>query len=50
MAACGNWASQDVDVIMLDETSISGVFYLTCGSTDLRKSIDELAVLVKEVF
>lgn len=24
--------------------------YLACGSTDLRKSIDSLAVLVKEVF
>ena len=24
--------------------------YLACGTTDLRKSIDELAVLVKEAF
>ena len=34
---------------MLDETNITGV-YLACGPTDLRKSIDGLAVLVKEVF
>lgn len=34
---------------MLNETSIERV-YLACGSTDMRKSIDRLAVLVKEVF
>jgi transposase len=34
---------------MLDETSIDQV-YLACGVTDLRKSIDGLAVLVKEGF
>lgn len=34
---------------MLNETDIDRV-YLACGSTDLRKSIDGLAVLVKEVF
>lgn len=34
---------------MLGETS-STSFYLACGPTDLRNSIDRLAVLVKEVF
>jgi transposase len=34
---------------MLDETSVERV-YLARGSTDLRKSIDGLAVLVKEEF
>lgn len=34
---------------MLNETSINRV-YLACGATDLRKSIDGLAVLVKECF
>lgn len=34
---------------MLNEVNIDGV-YLACGSTDLRKSIDGLAVLVKEGF
>ena len=34
---------------MLNETDIDRV-YLACGSTDLRKLIDGLAVLVKEVF
>lgn len=34
---------------MLNETGIDRV-YLACGSTDLRKSIDGLAVLVKEGF
>lgn len=34
---------------MLNEISIERV-YLACGSTDLRKSIDGLAVLVKEGF
>jgi len=34
---------------MLDGISFTGV-YLACGPTDLRKSIDGLAVLVKEVF
>jgi len=32
---------------MLSETGIERV-YLACGSTDLRKSIDGLAVLVSE--
>lgn len=32
-----------------DEAGIKQV-YLACGSTDLRKSIDGLAVLVKETF
>ena len=34
---------------MLSETNAT-VVYLACGSTDLRKSIDGLAALVKEVF
>lgn len=34
---------------MLNEISIDRV-YLACGATDLRKSIDALAVLVKEGF
>lgn len=34
---------------MLNQTSNQEV-YLACGSTDLRKSIDSLAVLVKESF
>ncbi|SHJ00281.1 IS66 family insertion sequence element accessory protein TnpB [Desulfofundulus thermosubterraneus] len=34
---------------MLNEFSIDRV-YLACGATDLRKSIDGLAVLVKEGF
>jgi transposase len=34
---------------MINETAIERV-YLACGSTDLRKSIDGLAVLVKEGF
>jgi transposase len=34
---------------MINEISGRQV-YLACGSTDLRKSIDGLAVLVKEVF
>ncbi|HAP32767.1 MAG TPA: IS66 family insertion sequence hypothetical protein [Firmicutes bacterium] len=34
---------------MLSEVSIDRV-YLACGATDLRKSIDGLAVLVKEGF
>ncbi len=34
---------------MISETSLKRV-YLACGSTDLRKSIDGLAVLVKEGF
>jgi transposase len=34
---------------MLNESGIDQV-YLACGSTDMRKSIDGLAVLVKEVF
>lgn len=34
---------------MLNEVSVQRV-YLVCGSTDLRKSIDGLAVLVKEGF
>lgn len=34
---------------MLNEANIDRV-YLACGSTDLRKSIDGLAVLVKEGF
>lgn len=34
---------------MLNEVAIDRV-YLACGSTDLRKSIDGLAVLVKEGF
>lgn len=34
---------------MISETGIDKVF-LACGSTDLRKSIDGLAVLVKEGF
>ncbi|MCL5290178.1 MAG: IS66 family insertion sequence element accessory protein TnpB [Firmicutes bacterium] len=34
---------------MLNETGIDRV-YLACGPTDLRKSIDGLAVLVKEGF
>lgn len=34
---------------MLNEVSIDQV-YLACGATDLRKSIDGLAVLVKEGF
>lgn len=34
---------------MLNETTVERV-YLACGSTDLRKSIDGLAVLVKEGF
>ena len=34
---------------MLNEASIERV-YLACGSTDMRKSIDGLAVLVKEGF
>ena len=34
---------------MLSEASVERV-YLACGSTDLRKSIDRLAVLVKEEF
>ncbi len=34
---------------MLSETEIERV-YLACGSTDLRRSIDGLAVLVKEGF
>jgi len=34
---------------MLSEVSVDRV-YLACGSTDLRKSIDGLAVLVKEGF
>ncbi|GIM46502.1 hypothetical protein DNHGIG_20510 [Collibacillus ludicampi] len=34
---------------MLSEASVERV-YLACGSTDLRKSIDGLAVLVKEEF
>jgi len=34
---------------MINETRPDKV-YLACGSTDLRKSIDGLAVLVKESF
>ncbi|NHM26003.1 transposase [Desulfofundulus sp. TPOSR] len=34
---------------MLNELGIDRV-YLACGATDLRKSIDGLAVLVKEGF
>jgi transposase len=34
---------------MISEISNRQV-YLACGSTDLRKSIDGLAVLVKEAF
>jgi len=34
---------------MLTNTGLERV-YLACGSTDLRKSIDGLAVLVKEAF
>ncbi|WP_096184369.1 IS66 family insertion sequence element accessory protein TnpB, partial [Effusibacillus lacus] len=34
---------------MLSEVHVDRV-YLACGSTDLRKSIDGLAVLVKEGF
>jgi len=34
---------------MLNDASVERV-YLACGSTDLRKSIDGLAVLVKEGF
>ena len=34
---------------MMNETIPGGV-YLACDSTDLRKSIDGLAVLVKEGF
>lgn len=34
---------------MLNENTVERV-YLACGSTDLRKSIDGLAVLVKEGF
>lgn len=34
---------------MLNEDSVDRV-YLACGPTDLRKSIDGLAVLVKEAF
>ena len=34
---------------MLNSSNSPSV-YLACGSTDLRKSIDGLAVLVKEVF
>ena len=34
---------------MIQETRLDRV-YLACGSTDLRKSIDGLAVLVKEGF
>ncbi|WP_081358593.1 IS66 family insertion sequence element accessory protein TnpB, partial [Neomoorella thermoacetica] len=34
---------------MLNEAGIDRV-YLACGATDLRKSIDGLAVLVKEGF
>lgn len=34
---------------MLDEVTVERV-YLACGATDLRKSIDGLAVLVKEGF
>lgn len=34
---------------MLNDAAIERV-YLACGSTDLRKSIDGLAVLVKEYF
>ncbi len=34
---------------MISEVSNRQV-YLACGSTDLRKSIDGLAVLVKEAF
>ena len=31
-------------------TSTQAKVYLACGSTDMRKSIDGLAVIVKEVF
>jgi transposase len=34
---------------MLSEVAVNRV-YLACGSTDMRKSIDGLAVLVQEVF
>lgn len=34
---------------MLDQTRVDGV-YLAAGSTDLRKSIDGLAILVAETF
>ena len=34
---------------MLNKTPVDQV-YLACGSTDMRKSIDGLAVLVKEGF
>lgn len=34
---------------MLNNTNIDRV-YLACGRTDLRKSIDGLAIIVKEVF
>lgn len=34
---------------MITDSGVERV-YLTCGSTDLRKSIDGLAVLVKEGF
>lgn len=35
---------------MLNELSLDQPVYLACGSTDLRKSIDGLAALVKEGF
>lgn len=35
---------------MLNEANSEQRVYLACGSTDLRKSIDGLAVLVKEGF
>lgn len=35
---------------MLDEATAYGQVYLAAGCTDLRKSIDGLAVLVKEQF
>lgn len=34
---------------MLGDISSGQPVYLACGSTDMRKSIDGLAVLVKEV-
>ncbi len=35
---------------MLGEVNLEQQVYLACGGTDMRKSIDGLAVLVKEVF
>jgi len=35
---------------MLGERDVEQQVYLACGATDLRKSIDGLAVIVQEVF